>query len=91
MAITLKEALKIVNQRQDGWPVPFNIECISFDSNTYRSGKVSELKKIENAIKVKASHNSKKLATISFKELNKRGVHTAHIKLITKINGQWVE
>jgi hypothetical protein len=91
MAYSLKEGLRIINRRENGWPVPFIIEWISFDSNIHRSGRKSELKRAENVVKIESSHDSKTAATISFKQLNHKGKFTARIKCIMKINGQWVQ
>lgn len=90
MSLTLKEAMQVVNRRENGMPVPFDIEYVSYDSNKHRSGRRSELRKLETCIKVNASHDSKANATITMKKLHGRGISTAHIKLIMKINDQWV-
>lgn len=83
----MKDALRIINLKENGLPVPFSVEFISYDSNKHRSGKVSRLKKLENAIKVRSNHNQKKNATITVKRLEGRGVETIHFKLIMKLNG----
>lgn len=88
--MTLREAMMVVNNRENGWPVPFDMEYVSYDSNKHRSGRKSELRKVESCVKVGASHDSKANATITVKKLHGRGIHTAHIKLIMKINQQWV-
>jgi len=87
MAIVMQEALRIVNLKENGLPVPFSIDFVGYDSNKSRSGQISTLKYLENAIKVKSGHNDKKNATITVKRLEGRGVETIHFKLIMKING----
>lgn len=87
MAMIMKEALRIINLKENGLPVPFSIEFISFDSNKHRSKEQSSLKLVEDAIKVRSGHNSKRNASITVKRLKGRGVETIHFKLIMKLNG----
>ena len=90
MAKSLSEAMRVINTKDRGLPVPFAIEYISFDSNKSRSGGTSALRKVENAIKIRSAHDDKKNATVTFKKLNGQGVDTVHIKLILKLNGEEV-
>lgn len=85
--MVMKDALRIINLKENGLPVPFSVEFIGYDSNKHRSGEVSRLKKLENAIKVRSNHDTKKNATITVKRLEGRGVETIHFKLIMKLNG----
>ena len=87
MAMIMNEALRIINLKENGLPVPFSVEFIGFDSNKHRSNERSEVKYLENAIKVRSGHNSKRNATLTVKRLEGRGVETIHFKLIMKLNG----
>lgn len=88
--LTLKEALSITRQRVGKFPKPFSAEFVSYDSNYSRSKGRSDLIKIENAVRVKSSHDTKTNATFSYKDLNSGSIGTIHIKLLMKVNGKWV-
>lgn len=88
--MVMQEAMRIINLKENGLPVPFSVEFIGYDSNKSRSGGMSSLKTLENAIKVRSANNEKKNATITVKRLEGRGVETIHFKLIMKLNGMTV-
>lgn len=90
MDMPLREAMRIINLKEKGLPVPFDVEFVSYDSNKSRSGGVSQLKRVENAIKVRSAHNEKRNASFTFKRLSGQGVETVHFKLIMKLNGATV-
>lgn len=90
MNITMNQALAITRQREGIFPKPFSAEFISYDSNESRSKGVSELVKIENAVRVKSSHDTKANASLSYKALGTHKLGTIHFKLLLKINGNWV-
>lgn len=84
MAIPLNEALSITEDTTR----PFSIKWCTYDENRKTGGKIL---KLDNAVRVGASHNRKANGTIVVKQLgNSHHPHTIHNPLIIEVNGQTV-
>ena len=85
--MSLKEALEVMRKCVKNSPFRFDIEFVTYDANRKKAGKLKQFKSCRLA---SSSHNEMDHGTITIMAAGMRHETTLHLKLIMKVNGEFV-